>query len=113
ARRPRTIAPPPAKTADMDALVHIALSKGRILDESLPLLAAAGIRPVEDAATTRKLILETNVANLRIVIIRAQDVPTYVQFGAADLGIAGKDQLMEYEGEGLYELLDLKISRCH
>jgi ATP phosphoribosyltransferase len=97
----------------MNALVHIAISKGRILDEALPLLAAAGIRPAEDATTTRKLILETNHANVRVVIIRAQDVPTYVQFGAADLGIAGKDNLMEYEGDGLYELLDLKISRCH
>jgi ATP phosphoribosyltransferase len=97
----------------MTAVVHIALSKGRILEESLPLLAAAGIVPKEDAITTRKLILETNRADIRVVIIRAQDVPTYVQFGAADLGIAGKDNLMEYEGEGLYELLDLKISRCH
>ena len=97
----------------MAAVMHIALSKGRILEEGLPLLAKAGITPREDAETSRKLILETNRPDVRVVIIRAQDVPTYVQFGAADLGIAGKDQLMEYEGDGLYELLDLKISRCH
>ena len=97
----------------MGVVVHIALSKGRILDEALPLLAKAGITPRDDVETSRKLILETNRADVRVVIIRAQDVPTYVQFGAADLGIAGKDQLMEYEGDGLYELLDLKISRCH
>ena len=97
----------------MGAVVHIALSKGRILDEGLPLLAKAGITPRENIETSRKLILETNQPDVHVVIIRAQDVPTYVQFGAADLGIAGKDQLMEYEGDGLYELLDLKISRCH
>lgn len=93
-------------------MVHIALSKGRILEESLPLLAQAGIAPLEDAITSRKLILHTGRPEVKLVIIRAQDVPTYVQFGAADLGFAGKDQLMEYEGDGLYELLDLKISRC-
>lgn len=97
----------------MGTVVHIAVSKGRILDEGLPLLAKAGITPREDVETSRKLILETSRPDVRVIIIRAQDVPTYVQFGAADLGIAGKDQLMEYEGDGLYELLDLKISRCH
>lgn len=97
----------------MTAVVHIALSKGRILEEGLPLLAKAGITPREDALKTRKLVLETNRPDVRLIIIRAQDVPTYVQFGAADLGIAGKDVLMEYEGDGLYELLDLKIGRCH
>ncbi|OGI65361.1 MAG: ATP phosphoribosyltransferase [Candidatus Muproteobacteria bacterium RBG_16_60_9] len=97
----------------MATVVHIAVSKGRILDEGLPLLAKAGIVLRYDVETSRKLILETNRPDVRVVIIRAQDVPTYVQFGAADLGIAGKDQLMEYEGDGLYELLDLKISRCH
>ncbi len=97
----------------MSAVVHIALSKGRILEESLPLLAKAGIAPREDVLQSRKLIFETNRPEVRLVVIRAQDVPTYVQFGAADLGVAGKDQLMEHEGDGLYELLDLKIARCH
>lgn len=97
----------------MSAVVHIALSKGRILEESLPLLAKAGIAPREDVLQSRKLIFETNRPEVRLVVIRAQDVPTYVQFGAADLGVAGKDQLMEHEGDSLYELLDLKIARCH
>jgi ATP phosphoribosyltransferase len=92
--------------------VNIALSKGRILEESLPLLARAGIVPSEDPLATRKLILDTSLPEVKLTIIRAADVPTYVQFGAADLGIAGKDVLMEYEGDGLYELLDLKIARC-
>ena len=96
----------------MSAIVNIALSKGRILEESLPLLAQAGVVPAEDPLTSRKLIIDTNRADVKLTVIRAQDVPTYVQFGAADLGIAGKDVLMEYEGDGLYELLDLKISRC-
>lgn len=86
----------------MSAVVHIALSKGRILEESLPLLAKAGIAPREDVLQSRKLIFETNRPEVRLVVIRAQDVPTYVQFGAADLGVAGKDQLMEHEGDGLY-----------
>ncbi|HEY8554675.1 MAG TPA: ATP phosphoribosyltransferase [Burkholderiales bacterium] len=97
----------------MGAPVHIALSKGRILEESLPLLAQAGLAPREDALTTRRLILETERPDVRLVIIRAQDVPTYVRFGAADLGFAGKDVLMEHDGDGLYELLDLGIARCH
>lgn len=97
----------------MSDVVHIALSKGRILEESLPLLAKAGITPREDVLASRKLIIETSRPEVRLVVIRAQDVPTYVQFGAADLGVAGKDQLMEHEGDGLYELLDLKIARCH
>jgi ATP phosphoribosyltransferase len=96
----------------MSELVSIALSKGRILEESLPLLARAGLAPREDAARTRKLILATARPDVRLIVIRAQDVPTYVQFGAADLGIAGKDQLLEYDGEGLYELVDLGIARC-
>ncbi len=100
---------PPASAA---AGVNIALSKGRILEESLPLLARAGIVPLEDPLSTRKLILDTGVPAVKLTIIRAADVPTYVQFGAADLGIAGKDVLMEHEGNGLYELLDLKIARC-
>ena len=90
----------------------IALSKGRILEEVLPLLARAGIEPVENPLESRKLVIETNLPDVNLVIIRAADVPTYVQYGAADLGIAGKDVLMEYGGDGLYELLDLKIAAC-
>ncbi len=90
----------------------IALSKGRIFDETLPLLAAAGIVPGEDPNGSRKLILPTNRADVRIVLVRATDVPTYVQYGAADLGIAGKDVLLEHGGAGLYQPLDLGIARC-
>lgn len=90
----------------------IALSKGRILTETLPLLAYAGIVPSDDPATSRKLILDTNHADIKLVVIRAADVPTYVEYGAADLGVAGKDVLMEYQGDGLYEPLDLGIARC-
>ena len=97
----------------MSTIINIALSKGRILEEGLPLLAQAGVVPVEDPLKSRKLVIDTNQPDVKLVIIRAQDVPTYVQFGAADLGIAGKDVLMEYDGNGLYELLDLKIARCH
>jgi ATP phosphoribosyltransferase len=96
----------------VSATLNIALSKGRILEEGLPLLARAGVKPVEDPLKSRKLILDTNLPDVKLTIIRAADVPTYVQFGAADLGIAGKDVLMENEGDGLYELLDLGISRC-
>ena len=96
----------------MTTMLNIALSKGRILEEGLPLLERAGIRPAENPLKSRKLILDTNLPEVKLTIIRAADVPTYVQFGAADLGIAGKDVLMEYEGDGLYELLDLKIARC-
>ena len=96
----------------MSTVLNIALSKGRILEEGLPLLERAGIRPSENPLQSRKLILDTNLPGVKLTIIRAADVPTYVQFGAADLGIAGKDVLMEYEGDGLYELLDLKIARC-
>ena len=90
----------------------IALSKGRIFKETLPLLAHAGIEPVDDPETSRKLILDTNRDDVKLVIIRASDVPTYVQYGAADLGVAGKDVLMEHGGEGVYEPLDLEIARC-
>ncbi len=96
----------------MTESIKIALSKGRILEESLPLLARAGIEPVENPLKSRKLIIDTNIPGTQIVIIRAADVPTYVQFGAADLGIAGRDVLMEVDGHDLYELLDLKIARC-
>ncbi|MCK5896287.1 MAG: ATP phosphoribosyltransferase [Cocleimonas sp.] len=90
----------------------IALSKGRIFEETMPLLNAAGIKAIDDPETSRKLILDTNHDDVKLVIIRATDVPTYVQYGAADLGVTGKDVLMEHGGEGLYELLDLKIARC-
>ncbi len=96
----------------MTVPLTIALSKGRIFKETLPLLAAAGIVPVDDPDTSRKLILDTHQVDVRLVIIRAADVPTYVQYGAADLGVAGKDVLMEHGGEGLYEPLDLNIARC-
>jgi ATP phosphoribosyltransferase len=92
--------------------ITIALSKGRIFEETLPLLAAAGIVPAEDPETSRKLILDTSRADVRLVIVRASDTPTYVQYGAADLGIAGKDVLLEHGGAGLYQPLDLKIARC-
>jgi ATP phosphoribosyltransferase len=90
----------------------IALSKGRIFEETLPLLAAAGIVPADDPEASRKLILATNRADVRIVLVRATDVPTYVQYGGADLGIAGKDVLLEHGGAGLYQPLDLGIARC-
>jgi ATP phosphoribosyltransferase len=92
--------------------VAIALSKGRILEETLPLLARAGIVPSENPETSRKLIVATNDSDVSIVILRAQDVPTYVQHGAADLGVAGKDVLLEHGGDGLYQPLDLRIGRC-
>jgi ATP phosphoribosyltransferase len=93
-------------------MIKIALSKGRIFKETLPLLAAADIIPADDPESSRKLILDTNHADVKLLIIRATDVPTYVQFGAADLGVAGKDVLLEHGGEGLYEPVDLKIARC-
>lgn len=96
----------------MPPVLDIAVSKGRILDECLPLLAQAGIRPREDPLKSRKLIFETNRADVRLVVVRAADVPTYVAHGAADLGVAGKDVLMEYAGNDLYEPLNLGIARC-
>lgn len=96
----------------MSDTLTIALSKGRIFDETLPLLAAAGIVPSEDPETSRKLIIPTNRPNIRVIIVRASDVPTYVQYGAADFGIAGKDVLIEHGGSGLYQPLDLKIACC-
>jgi ATP phosphoribosyltransferase len=92
--------------------ITLALSKGRIFEETLPLLAAAGIAPADNPDTSRKLILDTNRADVRLVIVRATDTPTYVQYGAADLGIAGKDVLLEHGGAGLYQPLDLNIARC-
>ena len=94
------------------ASVTLALAKGRILDETLPLLARVGIEPAEDAEASRKLVLGTNRAGLRLILVRAADVPTYVQYGAADLGVAGLDLLAEHGGQGLYQPLDLGIARC-
>ncbi len=92
--------------------ITLALSKGRIFEETLPLLAAAGIHPAENPESSRKLIIGTNRADVRLVIVRASDTPTYVQYGAADLGIAGKDTLIEHGGAGLYQPLDLNIANC-
>jgi ATP phosphoribosyltransferase len=94
------------------AMLTIALSKGRIFDQTLPLLAAAGIAPAEDPETSRKLIIGSNRSDVRFIVVRASDVPTYVQRGAADLGVAGKDVLLEHGGEGLYQPVDLGIGRC-
>jgi len=96
----------------MNTPITIALSKGRIFRETLPLLAAAGIEPIDDPDTSRKLILDTSQNDVKLVIIRASDVPTYVEYGAADVGVAGKDVLMEHGGNGLYEPVDLGIARC-
>ncbi|MGZ5173652.1 MAG: ATP phosphoribosyltransferase [Burkholderiales bacterium] len=93
-------------------MITIALSKGRIFDETIPLLAAAGVATTEDPETSRKLILATNRKDVRVIIVRATDVPTYVQYGAADVGVAGKDVLDEHGGQGLYQPLDLNIARC-
>lgn len=93
-------------------IITLALSKGRIFDETAPLLRAVGIRPLEDPETSRKLVIATDRPDVKIIIVRASDVPTYVQFGAADIGIAGKDVLLEHGGEGLYQPLDLGIARC-
>jgi len=96
----------------MKDTLTIALSKGRIFEETMPLLQSAGIEALDDPETSRKLILDTNHENIKLVIIRATDVPVYVQYGAADLGVTGKDVLMEHGGEGLYEMLDLQIAKC-
>ena len=96
----------------MSEQLIIALSKGRIFKETLPLLAHAGITPMDDPESSRKLILETNHDDIKLIIVRASDVPTYVQYGGADLGVTGKDVLMEHGGEGVYEPLDLKIACC-
>lgn len=96
----------------MNSGITIALSKGRIFEETAPLLKAAGIVPLDDPETSRKLILSTNRPEVRLIVVRASDVPTYVQYGAADMGIAGKDVLNEHGGDGLYQPLDLQIARC-
>jgi len=93
-------------------MITIALSKGRIFEDTKPLLAAAGIVPNEDPESSRKLIIGTNRDDVRLIIVRASDVPTYVQYGAADLGVAGKDVLLEHGGQGLYQPLDLDIAKC-
>lgn len=94
------------------AQLTLALSKGRIFEETLPLLKAAGINLSEQPETSRKLVLSTSDPAVRVIIVRASDVPTYVQYGAADFGVAGKDVLLEHGGEGLYQPIDLKIARC-
>ncbi|AJK44867.1 ATP phosphoribosyltransferase [Burkholderia plantarii] len=96
----------------MTAPLTLALSKGRIFEETVPLLAAAGIEVAEDPESSRKLILPTNDPNVRVIIVRATDVPTYVEYGAADFGVAGKDVLIEHGGGGLYQPIDLDIARC-
>jgi len=93
-------------------MITLALSKGRIFDETLPLLKVAGIEVLEDPETSRKLILPTNQAGVRVVLVRATDVPTYVEYGGADLGVTGKDTLIEHGGQGLYQPLDLQIAKC-
>lgn len=92
--------------------ITIALSKGRIFEDTAPFLKAAGIVAQDDPETSRKLIIATNNPNVRLIMVRASDVPTYVQYGAADLGVAGKDVLLEHGGAGLYQPLDLQIARC-
>ena len=96
----------------MNKKITLAISKGRILKDTIPLLERMGMMPVEDLNKMRKLLIDTENPNVRVVVIRATDVPTYVQYGTADLGIAGKDVLMETQGEGIYELLDLGICQC-
>jgi ATP phosphoribosyltransferase len=93
-------------------MITLALSKGRIFEDTLPLLRAAGVEVLEDPERSRKLILPTSSAEVRVVLVRATDVPTYVQHGGADLGVAGKDVLIEHGGEGLYQPLDLRIAKC-
>ena len=95
------------------SMITLALSKGRIFDETLPLLAAAGIEVLEDPEKSRKLILATNQPDVRVVLVRATDVPTYVEYGGADIGVTGKDVLLEHGGAGLYQPLDLQIAKCH
>jgi len=93
-------------------MITLALSKGRIFEETLPLLRAAGIEVAEDPEKSRKLIIGTNRPDVRVVLVRASDVPTYVQYGGADLGVTGKDTLIEHGGSGLYQPLDLRIAKC-
>ncbi len=101
-----------AASGGMDTPLVLALSKGRIFDDTVPLLQAAGLQVLDNPETSRKLILDTNDPMVRVIIVRATDVPTYVQYGAADFGVAGKDVLLEHGGEGLYQPIDLNIARC-
>ena len=94
------------------SMITLALSKGRIFEETVPLLAAAGIEVTEDVEKSRKLIFDTNQPHVRVVLVRASDVPTYVEYGGADLGVAGKDSLIEHGGQGLFRPLDLQIAKC-
>ena len=94
------------------AQITLALTKGRVLRETLPLLELAGIVPAEDIFSSRKLVFSTNEKNVRLLLLRGSDVPTYVQYGAADIGVTGKDLLLEHQGRGYYEPLDLGIARC-
>jgi ATP phosphoribosyltransferase len=96
----------------MTDMITVALTKGRVLQETLPLLAAVGIAPLEDLDSTRKLVFATTHSQVQLVVLRGSDVPTYVQFGTADMGVSGKDVILEHGGEGFYELLDLGIARC-
>jgi ATP phosphoribosyltransferase len=96
----------------MTDMITLALTKGRLLQETLPLLAAVGITPLEDLENTRKLVFATTHAQVQLVVLRGSDVPTYVQFGTADMGVSGKDVILEHGGEGFYEPLDLDIARC-
>jgi ATP phosphoribosyltransferase len=96
----------------MTRSLTIALTKGRILKETLPLFAQAGIEPLEDISRSRKLVFDTTAEGVRLVILRGSDVPTYVRHGAADMGVVGKDILLEFGADGLYEPLDLQIARC-
>lgn len=99
-------------SVEMKSSLVIALSKGRILDDTLPLLASAGIEPIEDLKKSRKLIFDTNHEHIKLIVIRATDVPTYVEYGAADMGISGKDVLMEHGAREMVEVLDLGIAKC-
>ncbi|HSC76318.1 MAG TPA: ATP phosphoribosyltransferase [Pseudomonadales bacterium] len=96
----------------MTDMITLALTKGRVLQETLPLLAAVGIAPLEDLESTRKLVFATTHSQVQLVVLRGSDVPTYVQFGTADMGVSGKDVILEHGGEGFYEPLDLGIARC-
>jgi ATP phosphoribosyltransferase len=96
----------------VEDMITLALSKGRIFEETVPLLKAAGIEVLDDPEKSRKLILDTNQPNVRVLVVRATDVPTYVQYGGADLGITGKDTLLEHGSQGLYQPLDLQIAKC-
>lgn len=96
----------------MNKTVTIALTKGRVLQETLPLLAGVGIAPLEDLEKSRKLVFPTTMDSVQLLVLRGSDVPTYVQFGTADMGVSGKDVILEHGGEGFYEPLDLQIARC-